>query len=219
MHKYMAYKVLFIDEEKEQQDDFKDYMDAASELQVECVFPESELEDMIQRIDEIAPNAIVCDFLLNEIKVDIKHTVKYTGSDLVNEYQRQRPAFPCFVLTSHDDEAVVKSDDVNVVYVKDLLHNGEPEAKAKFYAKIEEQINKYRKSIDEAQKELSALLEKKRAEGLNSVETDRMIELDNFIERSLHAESVVPSEYKLPESMNKLSALIDKVDLLISQNK
>lgn len=216
----MAYKVLFIDEEKEQQEFFKDYMDAAPELKVECVFPESELEDMIQRIDEIAPNAIVCDFLLNEIKVDIKHTVKYTGSDLLNEYQRQRPAFPCFVLTSHDDEAVVKSDDVNIVYIKDILHqNGEKAAKAKFYEKIYEQINKYHKEIDKAQKELSALLEKKRAEGLNSVETDRMIELDNFIERSLHAESVVPSEYKLPESMNKLSALIDKVDLLISQNK
>lgn len=216
----MAYKVLFIDEEKEQQEFFKDYMDAAPELKVECVFPESELEDMIQRIDEIAPNAIVCDFLLNEIKVDIKHTVKYTGSDLLNEYQRQRPAFPCFVLTSHDDEAIVKSDDVNIVYIKDILHqNGEKAAKAKFYEKIYEQINKYHKEIDKAQKELSALLEKKRAEGLNSVETDRMIGLDNFIERSLHAESVVPSEYKLPESMNKLSALIDKVDLLISQNK
>ena len=156
---------------------------------------------------------------LNDIKLDISYTVKYTGSELVNEYQKQRPAFPCFVLTSHDDRAVTRSNDVNVVYVKDLLHNGETEAKAKFYEKVKEQINKYRKSIDEAQKELSALLEKKRAEGLNSVETDRMIELDNFIERSLHAESVVPSEYKLPESMNKLSALIDKVDLLISQNK
>ncbi len=215
----MAYKVLFIDEEKEQQDYFKDYMDAAPEMEVVCIYPASELEDMIQEIDELAPNAIVSDFLLNDIKVDIKYAVKYTGSELVNEYQRQRPAFPCFVLTSHDDGAVVGSDDVNVVYLKNLLHSGEPEAKAKFYEKIKEQINKYRKSIDEAQKELSALLEKKRAEGLNSVETDRMIELDNFIERSLHAESVVPSEYKLPESMNKLSALIDKVDLLISQNK
>lgn len=219
MHKYMAYKVLFIDEEKEQQDDFKDYMDAASELQVECVFPESELEDMIQRIDEIAPNAIVCDFLLNEIKVDIKHTVKYTGSDLVNEYQRQRPAFPCFVLTSHDDEAVVKSDDVNVVYVKDLLHNGEPAAKAKFYAKIEEQINKYRKSIDEAQKELSALLEKKKNTGLTLSENEKMVELDDFLEKSLDSYSALPKDLKRPETLDMLSKLIENVDLLIAQNK
>lgn len=219
MHKYMAYKVLFIDEEKEQQDDFKDYMDAASELQVECVFPESDLEDMIQRIDEIAPNAIVCDFLLNEIKVDIKHTVKYTGSDLVNEYQRQRPAFPCFVLTSHDDEAVVKSDDVNIVYVKDLLHNGEPEAKAKFYSKIEEQINKYRKSIDEAQKELSALLERKKNTGLTPDENERMVDLDDFLEKSLDSYSAMPKDLKRSETLDMLSQLIKDVDLLIAQNK
>lgn len=215
----MAYKVLFIDEEKEQQDNFKDYMDAAPDMEVVCIYPEPKLEGMIQKIDELVPNAIVSDFLLNEIKVDIQYAVKYTGSELVNEYQRQRPAFPCFVLTSHDDEAVIGSDDVNVVYVKDLLHSGEPEAKAKFYEKIKEQINKYKKSIDEAQEELSALLEKKKNEGLKPSEVDRMVELDTFIEKSLNADSVVPSEYKQPVSLDKLSSLIEKVDLLLAQNK
>lgn len=216
----MAYKVLFIDEEKEQQEFFEDYMDAAPELKVECVFPESELEDMIQRIDEIAPNAIVCDFLLNEIKVDIKHTVKYTGSDLVNEYQRQRPAFPCFVLTSHDDEAVVKSDDVNVVYIKDILHqNGEKAAKAKFYEKIYEQINKYHKEIGKAQKELSALLERKKNTGLTPDENERMVDLDDFLEKSLDSYSAMPKDLKRSETLDMLSQLIKDVDLLIAQNK
>lgn len=215
----MAYKVLFIDEEKEQQNDFKDYMDAAPELEVECVFPEPELEGMIQKIDELTPCAIVCDFLLNEIKVDIKYAVKYTGSELVNEYQRQRPAFPCFVLTSHDDEAVISSDDVNVVYVKDLLHNGEPDAKAKFYEKIKEQINKYRKSIDVAQSELSDLVEKKRQEGLSLQESERMIELDDFLEKSLNSYSALPKDLKRPETIDMLSKLITSVDMLLEQNK
>ena len=181
----MAYKVLFIDEEKSQQSEFMEYMESASDLEVQCVYPKSDLEEMIQLIDELVPNAIVSDFLLNEIKEDIKYVVKYTGSELVNEYQRQRPAFPCFVLTSHDDEAVAKSDDVNVVYIKNLMHNGEKESKAKFYEKIKEQINKYRKSIEAAQSELSALVEKKRKDGLTLPESERMIELDDFLEKSL----------------------------------
>ena len=215
----MAYKVLFIDEEKEQQDYFKDYMDAAPEMEVACIYPASELEDMIQEIDELAPNAIVSDFLLNEIKVDIQYAVKYTGSELVNEYQRQRPAFPCFVLTSHDDEAVVGSDDVNVVYVKDLLHSGEPEAKAKFYEKIKEQINKYLKSIEAAQSELSALVEKKQKDGLTLPESERMIELDDFLEKSLDSYSALPKDMKRPEAIDMLSKLINSVDLLLEQNK
>lgn len=215
----MAYKVLFIDEEKEQQDYFKDYMDAAPDVEVVCICPESELDDMIQKIDELAPNAIVSDFLLNEIKVDIQYAVKYTGSELVNEYQRQRPAFPCFVLTSHDDEAVIGSDDVNVVYVKDLLHSGEPDAKAKFYEKIKEQINKYRKSIEAAQSELSALVDKKQKEGLSLPESERMIELDDFLEKSLDSYSALPKDMKRPEAIDMLSKLISSVDLLLEQNK
>ena len=215
----MAYKVLFIDEEKEQQDNFKDYMDAAPDVEVVCIYPEPELEGMIQKIDELVPNAIVSDFLLNEIKVDIQYAVKYTGSELVNEYQRQRPAFPCFVLTSHDDEAVIGSDDVNVVYVKDLLHSGEPDAKAKFYEKIKEQINKYRKSIEVAQSELSALIDKKRKEGLSLPESERMIELDDFLEKSLDSYSALPKDMKRPEAIDMLSKLISSVDLLLEQNK
>lgn len=220
MHKYMAYRVLFIDEEKDQQNDFMEYMEAAPDVEVICVYPEPDLERMIQKIDEIAPDAIVSDFLLNDIKLDISYTVKYTGSELVNEYQKQRPAFPCFVLTSYDDRAVTKSNDVNVVYVKDLLHNnGEAEAKAKFYEKIKEQINKYRKAIQNAQSELNELLEKKKNAGLTLRENERLVELDDFLEKSLDSYSALPKDLKRSETLDMLSKLIENVDLLIAQNK
>ena len=220
MHKYMAYRVLFIDEEKDQQNDFMEYMEAAPDVEVICVYPEPDLERMIQKIDEIAPDAIVSDFLLNDIKLDISYTVKYTGSELVNEYQKQRPAFPCFVLTSYDDRAVTGSNDVNVVYVKDLLHNnGEAEAKAKFYEKIKEQINKYRKAIQNAQSELNELLEKKKNAGLTLSENERLVELDDFLEKSLDSYSALPKDLKRSETLDMLSKLIENVDLLIAQNK
>lgn len=215
----MAYRVLFIDEEKDQQNDFMEYMEAAPDVEVTCVYPEPNLEGMIRKIDEIAPDAIVSDFLLNDIKLDISYTVKYTGSELVNEYQKQRPAFPCFVLTSHDDRAVTGSNDVNVVYVKDLLHNGETEAKAKFYEKVKEQINKYRKAIQDAQFELNELIEKKRKTGLSLGENERLVELDDFLEKSLDSYSALPKDLKRPETLDMLSKLIENVDLLIAQNK
>lgn len=72
----MAYKVLFIDEEKSQHDEFLDYMDAATgKLEVKCLFPEPNLDKMIMSIEENYPDAIITDYLLNDIKSDIKYNV------------------------------------------------------------------------------------------------------------------------------------------------
>ena len=139
----MAYKLVFIDEEKDQHNDFKDYMDAAGDQFVlECLYPEPDMESMINRLEECHPDAIVSDFLLNDIKEDIKYNVSYNGAELVQEYRAMRPDFPCFVITSHDNDAVPEVDDVNLVYVKGLLTDGEKNNKVKFYDKIKAQIDK-----------------------------------------------------------------------------
>ena len=158
----MAYKVLFIDEEKSQHDEFLDYMDAAiGKLEVKCLFPEPNLDKMIMSIEENYPDAIITDYLLNDIKSDIKYNVNYNGVELVTQYRDIRPNFPCFVITSYDDDAVADTEDVNLVYVKLLLTKEDKNVKSKFYEKVYSQIQKYKTSIANAQKELTELLEKR----------------------------------------------------------
>ena len=119
----MKYKIIFIDEEKRQQDEFADFMDHYQDrVELICRYPLSTLEETIAMIDELHPDAIVSDFRLNEIKDDIKYNVNFDGSELMDAYLDERPGFPCFVLTSFDYQAIYRSHDLNILYLKIDLH-------------------------------------------------------------------------------------------------
>lgn len=214
----MAYKVLFIDEEQEQHELFLDYMDAvADQIAVTCIFPKAEMEEMLQEINEQRPDAIVTDYLLNDIKENVKYNISYTGVDLVRQYRAMRPDFPCFIITSFDNDAVSETDDVNLIYVKNILNNKEDGVKAHFYDKIKEQISKYQKSIDSAKDELQSLLTKKEDGDIDPIQEQRIIELDDFLEKSYDKYSALPSEMKKVSNLDKLTSMIAKVDELLEK--
>lgn len=149
----MKYKILFIDEEKEQHDNFLDYMDKIEDrVELKCLYPEENIEAMIQVFENEYPDAIVIDCQLNEIKTEIQYNVSYNGVELANAYRDIYPNFPCFVITSYDNETIPTSKDENLVYVKILMNGGEKGGKVKFYDKIVEQIAKYKKLINETQR-------------------------------------------------------------------
>ncbi|MBJ7883118.1 hypothetical protein, partial [Gelidibacter salicanalis] len=156
------YKILFIDEEKDTLEDFEDFVEnftAKEELKAITKFPLAEKEEMIELIIKLAPDALIADFRLNEMKTDIDYNVPYNGVDLVEGFQSIRNNFPCFILTALDDEAVNQSDDVNIVYVKNILHNKEEgNAKAKFLDRVVSQIEHYKRKIENAKNELTDLV-------------------------------------------------------------
>lgn len=216
----MKYKVIFIDEELEQQEQFLDYMDAVGDkLSVKCLFPESTIEEMLAVIEDEKPDAIVSDYILNDMKTDIKYNVAYSGVELLTAYQQMRPGFPCFVLTSFDSDAIVETKDVNLVYVKLLLTSKkmEEDIKVRFCDKVFEQISKYKKSIIDAQSEIDQLIAKRRSGESTLADDERLLELDSFIEKSLDAESKVPDDMKTTENINNLSLMIKKAEELLSK--
>ena len=113
----MSYKVLFIDEESIQHDNFKEHFEENwPEAECECVFPARTIEGMLELLEKTHPDAVIVDYQLNDKKVDISYNVGYNGVELLNAIHNQLADFPCFVITSYDGEAVVDSDDVNLVY-------------------------------------------------------------------------------------------------------
>lgn len=214
----MAYKILFIDEEKSQHDLFMNYMDAAPDsMEFKCLLPEPDIDSMIAKIDEEHPDAIIADYLLNDIKIDVNYNISYTGVDLLIEYRMARPNFPCFILTSYDDDAVNDTNDVNLIYVKGLLTKEDPNIKSKFYNKVDIQIQKYRSSIVEAQLELNELLKKRAAKSISLQEEQRLIDLDDFLEKSLDSYNAIPKEMKKLSNIKNMTILIDKVDDLLKK--
>lgn len=214
----MAYKVLFIDEENSQHELFQDYMDTvADQIEVVCIYPEPDMDDMLKKIEELHPDAIVTDYLLNDIKEDINYNVAYNGVDLVHEFRSIRRNFPCFIITSFDNDAVAETEDVNLVYIKLLLNNGEEGVKAHFYDRIKEQISKYKASIASAQLELAQLIDKRANGTLEPSEEARVIELDEYLEKTLDNHEALPADMKRLSNLTKMASMIDKVDELLAK--
>ncbi len=215
------YKILFIDEEKTTLEDFEEFVDKSAlkaEINPITMFPLGDLDEMIEAIVKMAPDAIVSDYRLNELKTDIKYTVKYNGVDLVEEFQSIRSHFPCFVLTAVDDEAISSSEDVNIVYVKSILHKAEVEnSKSPFLARVISQIEHYKNKIESSKKELSELIEVRKAGEADFQTENRIIELDNFLEKSIDAKNIIPSEFKTLSNSNKLDGILNKVDELLNK--
>lgn len=214
----MDYRILFIDEEDSQHDDFLDYFESIyPEITPNCLFPCKTMEEMIQVIDDYKPDAIITDYRLNEIKTNIKYNVPYNGVQLIKTIREQWDNFPCFVVTSFDDDAVNDSDDVNLVYIKDILHQSKDKAKVPFASRITNQIEKYIKRKVDAGRELSTLIAKREAGNANCQDENRIIQLDTFLERTLGAHNSVPEELKQLTNLDRLNSLIDKVDELIKR--
>jgi CheY-like chemotaxis protein len=215
------YKILFIDEEKETLEDFEDFVEgfsAKTELNAITKLPLADKEEMIELIIKLAPDALISDFRLNEMKTDINYTVPYNGVELVEKFQSIRTDFPCFVLTALDDEAVNQSDDVNIVYVKNILHNKEEgNAKAKFLDRVVSQIEHYKKKIENAKEELTELVKVRQAGEANIDIENRIIYLDDFLEKSIDARNSIPSEFKTLSNSNRLDNILNKVDDLLNK--
>lgn len=215
------YKILFIDEEKETLEDFEDFVEGFSakiELTAITKLPLADKEEMIELIINLAPDALISDFRLNEMKTDIDYNIPYNGVELVEEFQSIRTDFPCFVLTALDDEAVNQSEDVNIVYVKNILHNKEEgNAKAKFLDRVISQIEHYKKKIENAKEELTELVKVRQAGEANIDIENRIIVLDDFLEKSIDARSSIPSEFKTLSNSNRLDNILNKVDDLLNK--
>ena len=79
-------KIIFVDEQESDIDDFKDYVEATNsneKFEVIGELPLEDLDEMVQVIFKHNPDAIIADFMLNEYKYNIKYNVPYDGVQLV----------------------------------------------------------------------------------------------------------------------------------------
>jgi len=214
------YKILFIDEQKGDIDDFLDYVEESNTKEnftVETEYPLEDIDEMMDLIIKHNPDAIVTDFMLNEYKENIQYNVPYNGVQLVKSFTSIRDGFPCFVMTSFDDNAVKESEDVNIVYIKDILHGSEAktQAKASFLVRVEAQILHYKSKIQQAENELLRLLKLRNERKATMSEENELIRWDNFLETSIDKKSSIPEEYKTLSNTSKLEEMLSKVDQLL----
>jgi hypothetical protein len=214
------YKVLFIDEQQSALDKFLRYVEYYKDdsISAEVLLPLRNLDEMLDSIFDKAPDAIISDYRLNEYKTEIQYNVPYNGIELVHSIWSRRECFPCFVLTTFSDEAIPSSEDVNIVYEKEIIYKaGNEGTKVTFLNRIKEQIRQYRTRIFNAETELLQLLEL-RKDGQATLDNEaRIIELDSFLEKIVDKRASIPAEYKMLSNQEQLSKLLSEVDKLIDK--
>ncbi|SMN01282.1 hypothetical protein SPONL_1903 [uncultured Candidatus Thioglobus sp.] len=214
------YKILFVDEVEADIRRFQRYVyknDVNKIFELIVKTPESNLDNFLNEIKDEEFDAIITDHKLHEENANIS----FDGLDLVEAVLDKKINFPCFILTSYDDEAIVDGKDVNIIYIKGLMQaDAENNAHATFLDKIENQILHYRKRIQDAENELLELVVKSDTQDLNVEDENKLLELDTFIEQSTNKKSSLPKHLKGRKHLDKLHKMIENTDkLLVTLNQ
>lgn len=206
------YKLAYIDESAEEIEKFQRF--CYPNFEVIPIFPKPLIEDTCSEIFENHVDGIVADFEFSEQMSDIK----YDGTDLINIILKKREGFPVFILTSFEDEAMRKGDDVNIIYEKGEKfitdEKGNISRNESLLDRIQLQIDKYKYKLESDETRLLDLIAQSKVRKLDAFEMQEIAELDSKIEKALDKESQIPNILRGDKEADELSELLKKVDEL-----
>lgn len=197
------YRVAYIDESEADIRRFQRF--SYNHLEVIPFIPKDSIEETCEEIFESHVDAVIADFEFSEQL----STVHYDGTDLVSLFLKKREGFPVFILTSFEDDAISKGEDVNIIYEKKAMEEGE-----RFLERVKAQIEKYKHKIEQDEKRLLELISVSKKRKLDALEIEELAELDSKIEKSLDKENRIPNILRGDKEASDLSELLKKVDEL-----
>ena len=149
----------------------------------------SDVDDVIEEVINKEIDALIIDYQLSSY---VSH-VDYNGVGIAERADRKYLGFPAFILTSFEAE-LYKKEVYDAYKVFDFeRYMQEKNERIELNKKIIEQFIKRRKEIDNKKEELNKLL---KMEGTSQEIDDRIIELDDFLERSLDGDNAITKTEK-----------------------
>lgn len=206
------FKIAYIDESLEEIGKFQRF--CFPTFEVVPIIPLASIEETCSNIIENHVDAVVSDFEFSEQA----SYIKYDGTDLIGLYLSKREGFPVFIFTSYEDEAVRKSDDVNIIYEKGEKYltdnSGNITKNERLIERIKLQIEKYKHKLEINEKRLLELIAESKKRKLDAIEKEELAELDSKIEKALDKESRISNILRDDKEASELSELLKKVDEL-----
>lgn len=197
------FKIAYIDESAADTRRFQRF--SYNYFDVIAIVPKDSIEDTCNEILESHVDAIISDFDFAEQL----STIHYDGTDLVSQFLKKREGFPVFILTSYEDDAISKGEDVNIIYEKKEMDEGET-----FLQRVKAQIEKYKHKLETEETRLLELIAESKKRTLDAFEKQELGELDSKIEKALDKESQIPNILRNDKEATELSELLKKVDEL-----
>lgn len=140
------YKIVYIDESEADRHNFQDYVKYsanAQDFKLEVIEPQADKIEFAKSLIHSHYKAIIIDFHLTEKN----RLIHYDGADLAEEICKIKDNIPVFILTAYENDAVLRSEDVNWVYdKKSIVHKEDP----LFLERVKLQIVKSEKRIEKA---------------------------------------------------------------------
>lgn len=161
-----------------------------------------EIDDLITEVIDNNINALLIDYQLSSFESQ----VDYTGVEIADKTDNRFLGFPVFVLTSFEAE-LYKHEVFDSYKVFDFSRYMDDEKeRVELNKKIIEQFLKRRKEIEIKKKELDELLTRtNRTPEMD----DRIMDLDDFLERSLDGESALSKSQKKRLIDNRFDEVLD----------
>jgi HPt (histidine-containing phosphotransfer) domain-containing protein len=200
------YRIAYIDESEADIRRFQRF--SYNYFDVIPFIPKDSVEETCNEILESHVDAVISDFEFSEQL----STVHYDGTNLVSLFLKKRENFPVFILTSFEDDAISKGEDVNIIYEKKEMDEGEKGEK--FLERVKAQIEKYKHKLETDENRLLELIAESKKKKLNAAEIEELSELDSKIEKALDKESRIPNILRDDKEASDLSELLKKVDEL-----
>jgi len=202
------YSVLLVNGETEQKFKFEHYYKGFEDFEFIIQEPPHNISDLINYIVTSNIAAVISEFNLQENNPNIL----YYGNDVIHELLKVKPNFPVFIFTSYEAEALDSVESVHYVYSKQLMND----KNHKFLKLVKKEIDKYQYRIEQAQKEFSELKLKSLEQDLGVSEEKRLLDLDDFLEKTIDQKKAIPTQMK-GKYIDKLSEVLKKTDELIEK--
>ena len=170
---------------------------------------ESTEEEMVHKVYETKPDALIIDY-----KLSSQQNIAYSGVSLAEAIDAKLHDFPIFILTSFQDD-VYSKECFDVYQVFDFeRYIGDQNERLEINSKIVEQIRKYNRMIFQWKSELAELIPLK---GTSVSIDERIMELDTWIENSIDGTSALCLKMKRDLGSNHIQELIAKIDSIINE--
>lgn len=213
----MKYRIAYIDEDKGWINTFyQTFKNDFEVLRIE-VNPESSVEAILTLLLSSDLNAIVTDYLLEE-----NAEVPFNGNKIVEEIKRIRPHFPIVMLTSYPTQAIGHTDDVHIIYNKNILsveNVRDQEELDIFKTKIQSNISNYYKKIEDTNTKIEELVEKRNNHGLDISEEEELTKLYILFDELNPEGKDLPANLIHRDSITKLTEFVNETKEILEELK
>jgi chemotaxis response regulator CheB len=214
----MKYRVAYIDEDRGWINTFYHTFKNDFEIIKLEVNPESSVDSIFGILNESKPDAIVTDYLLEE-----NAEVSFNGNRIVEEVNKTKPHFPIVMLTSYPTQAISHTDDVHIIYSKDILtveNDKDQEELDIFKTKIQSNISNYYRKITDTNVRIEELVEKSNTgAGLELHEEEELTKLYILFDELNPAGKDLPANLIHRDSISKLGTFVSETREILEELK